>query len=274
MKTSIAIPSLDSFLTLDALNSALSRISGLGYAAVEPLIGVPDHDRLREKAEEYLAVLERHGLRVSGFRTGLIYRELGFGFSSADPGERDAAVKAVRDVIEFTGCFQGAKVLNGLIQGPPPGNSSIEETKARVCECLKMCAAHASKYRCSFCIEPLNRYELPYHNTAAEVGGLLARIGSPALGLLIDTFHMNIEEADVVEAVVRSFSSIQAVHFMDSNRLPPGHGHLPMRDLFRALNDRGYEGYYTIEMTFPVISEEFFFWAEKGMAGLTRVFSE
>jgi sugar phosphate isomerase/epimerase len=91
------------------LDSALRRIAGLGYTAVEPLIGVPDHDRLREKAKEYLAVLERHGLRVSGFRTGLIYRELGFGFSSADPGERDAAVKAVRDVIEFTSCFQGPR---------------------------------------------------------------------------------------------------------------------------------------------------------------------
>jgi sugar phosphate isomerase/epimerase len=241
MKTSIAIPSLDSFLSLDALDSALRRIAGLGYTAVEPLIGVPDHDRLREKAKEYLAVLERHGLRVSGFRTGLIYRELGFGFSSADPGERDAAVKAVCDVIEFTGCFQGAKVLNGLIQGPPPGNSTIEETKVRVYECLKLCAAYAEKYHCSFCVEPLNRYELPYHNTVAEVGELLSKIGSPALGVLIDTFHMNIEEADVAGAVLRSFSSIQAVHFMDSNRLPPGYGHLPMRDLFRALNDRGYE---------------------------------
>jgi sugar phosphate isomerase/epimerase len=268
MKESIAIPSLDSFQTREALDGALGRIAEFGYSAVEPLIGVLKDDRFSIKAEEYTRILDKHRLGVSGFRTGLIYRELGFGFSHMDKTKREAAVEAVCSAVEFTALFPGAKILNGLIQGPPPEGYSMGETKNHVRECIEECLERAEKHGCPFCIEPVNRYELPYNNTLAEVGEMISRIDSSALGLLIDTFHMNIEEADMEQAIRRHSRHIRAVHFMDSNRLPPGYGHLPLGNIFDVLREVGYQGYLTIEMAFEKTNEDFFSWAEKGLAGL------
>ena len=80
-------------------------------------------------------------------------------------------------------------------------------------------------------IEPLNRYESDVVNTAAEGLALIHEVGHSHLGLLLDTFHMNIEEPTYAGSIEQGMASGRLWHFHlgDSNRLPAGQGHIPFR---------------------------------------------
>jgi 5-keto-L-gluconate epimerase len=230
-----------------------------------------DRNTFQKNTARYKELLNKYSLTVSGFRTGLIYGELGFGFSHPDIANRTAAVEAVCSAIDLTAMFPGAKTLNGLVQGPPVEGNTITETKRYVEDCIRQCIEYMGKYECFFCVEPVNRYELSYNNTLDEVMEMISRIGSSKLQLLIDTFHMNIEETNMLETVQRNSQYIGAVHFMDSNRLPPGYGHSTLMKIYNTLEEEGYDGYYTIEMGIQNNNDEVFFtWAEKGLEALEK----
>jgi sugar phosphate isomerase/epimerase len=212
-----------------AMEARLAEIRGWGYDAVEPLIGVPDPAVLAELGP----MLFRAGLSLSGFRTGTLYRDHGYSFSDPDPAVRRAAVDAIRSVIRETARFPGAKVFNGMIQGRPKPGVGIAEAKVRCEEALKECLREAEKLGVGLCLEAVNRYEIPYHNTVAEVAELVRR---------------NIEERDLCAAIREHAPLIGGVHFIDSTRREPGSGHLDLRAVYRTLREIGYAGYVTVEM--------------------------
>ncbi|HIP99164.1 TPA: sugar phosphate isomerase/epimerase, partial [Candidatus Bipolaricaulota bacterium] len=99
--------------------------------------------------------------------------------------------------------------------------------------------------------EALNRYESHLVNTAAQALAVVEEVGSPALGVLLDTYHMNIEEADLPGAIHLVGGRLQLVHVADSNRRAPGRGHIPFRELLAALEGIGYRGPLIVECTAP-----------------------
>jgi sugar phosphate isomerase/epimerase len=92
----------------------------------------------------------------------------------------------------------------------------------------------------------MNRYESNVITTASQALSLINRVGG-GLGLLLDTFHMNIEEADPIQSVQDTMESIRHLHLADSNRAVPGTGHFPFSSLIRTLRDGGYGGSMGIE---------------------------
>src|SRR5262249_9217551 len=89
-------------------------------------------------------------------------------------------------------------------------------------------------------IEPVNRYESNWLNTVEEVLDLIERLGEDNVGVLPDTFHMNIEEADMLEALRRARPRLWHLHVADSNRRAPGAGHLDFNEIVIALAGQGY----------------------------------
>jgi sugar phosphate isomerase/epimerase len=96
-------------------------------------------------------------------------------------------------------------------------------------------------------LEPINRYESRYLNRIADNIRIIDAVAHPNAGLLPDTFHMSIEEADMGKALIEAGHRIAHVHLGDSNRLLPGHGLLNWPDIFDALNTVGYDGYVNLE---------------------------
>ena len=96
--------------------------------------------------------------------------------------------------------------------------------------------------------EPVNRYETDFLVTMDEVLDLINRLASPALGILADTFHMNIEEASIESSLRRARPRLRHVHVADSNRHAPGWGHLDFPALVRVLREFGYTGYLSAEI--------------------------
>lgn len=96
-------------------------------------------------------------------------------------------------------------------------------------------------------LEPLNRYESRYLNSVADNLDVVEAVAHPNAGLLPDTFHMAIEEADPAASLITAGDRVVHVHLGDSNRLLPGHGRLDWASIFGALREIGYNGAVNLE---------------------------
>ena len=104
-------------------------------------------------------------------------------------------------------------------------------------------------------LEPLNRFETDLINTVDQGLRMLDEIGRSNMGLLLDTFHMNIEEKDIPAALRRAKGRIVEFHACSSDRGTPGEDHLPWEAIVQALRDGEYEGPVVIEAFTPKIKE-------------------
>jgi D-psicose/D-tagatose/L-ribulose 3-epimerase len=96
-------------------------------------------------------------------------------------------------------------------------------------------------------LEPLNRFETSFINTAAQVMEVVDQVSSPALGVLLDTFHMNIEERDPAAAIRACGSHLAHFHACGCDRGAPGGDQIPWPSIAAALRDVRYEGPIVIE---------------------------
>lgn len=99
----------------------------------------------------------------------------------------------------------------------------------------------------SVLLEPLNRYESRYLNSVNDNLRILRRVDHPNAGLLPDTFHMSIEEADLPEALRSAGDAVRHVHLGENNRTLPGHGTLDWAKIFDALHDIGFDQTVNLE---------------------------
>jgi len=114
-------------------------------------------------------------------------------------------------------------------------------------EALQECAAEAAPHNVNYALEPLNRYETDLIHTVDEGLDLIERVGADNFGLLLDTFHMNIEEPIEEESIRQCSNRIFHFHVADSNRWYPGAGHLDFKSLLSVLFSMGYHGYVSGE---------------------------
>lgn len=106
----------------------------------------------------------------------------------------------------------------------------------------------AASFGVDVLLEPICRYEIDSIHTTDQAIDLCERAGKPAnLGLLLDLFHMNIEEASVCGAICRAGSLVRHVHFVDNTRAVPGMGCMALSDVVACLKAVGYEGFLGIE---------------------------
>jgi sugar phosphate isomerase/epimerase len=114
-------------------------------------------------------------------------------------------------------------------------------------EALVECCAAARPLGVKLALEPINRYETSMINNVTDGLELISRVKADNLGLLLDTFHMNIEEADIPESIRACGERIFHFHVADSNRMYPGGGHLDFKAILSTLEATGYEGYISGE---------------------------
>lgn len=112
---------------------------------------------------------------------------------------------------------------------------------------LKTLCAHAQNNGRQVCLEPLNRFETDFINTCDQGLKMLREVGSPALKLHLDTFHMNIEEKDQAAAIRKAGKRLGHFHACGSDRGTPGNDHIDWKPIARALKGIRYNGDVVIE---------------------------
>jgi D-psicose/D-tagatose/L-ribulose 3-epimerase len=120
---------------------------------------------------------------------------------------------------------------------------------------LKEAAQYAADRGVKLAVEPLNRFETDLVNTVDQGLKLIGDIGAANVGLLLDTFHMNIEEKDIPAAIARAAPHIFEFHACSNDRGTPGEDHLPWREIAAALRRAAYKGPVVIESFTPDIRE-------------------
>lgn len=175
----------------------------------------------------------------------------GGGKSAISPvaAEREAGLDHLKWLIDCTQALGGKLVAGpyhqplGEFSGLPP----TEAEKQRVAEVHKRAARYAASAGIEMAVEPLNRFECYFLNTATAAADLVSRVGEPNYGYLYDTFHANIEENSVAGVIAPTFSAIKHVHISENTRGVPGAGHIDFAAVFRALRQAGYDGWMTVE---------------------------
>jgi len=130
-----------------------------------------------------------------------------------------------------------------------------EQQRVWAIESLREAAEYAGERGVRLAVEPLNRFETDLVNTAEQALELCDRIGRDNVGLLLDTFHMNIEEKSVAGAIRLAGDRLFHVHSCENDRGTPGTGHVAWPEVFRALHDIGYEGQLVMESFTPAVQE-------------------
>jgi len=191
-------------------------------------------------------VVADHGLVVPAIGTGQAWGEEGLSFTSNDPAVRAAAIERISSHIPLAAHLDAIVIL-GLIRGITPESQTHEQSMEYLVEAIRQCAAAADGTGVRFALEPLNRYETDLIHTVAEGLDLVERVGFDNFGLLLDTFHMNIEEPDIYDSIGTCGDRIFHFHVADSNRWHPGAGHLDFNSILDELVSTGYEGFVSGE---------------------------
>jgi D-psicose/D-tagatose/L-ribulose 3-epimerase len=118
---------------------------------------------------------------------------------------------------------------------------------SRVVKNLKILAGYAEKKGKVVCLEPLNRFETDFINTCDQGMKMIEDVGSPALKLHLDTFHMNIEEKHQGKAIRKAGKLLGHFHACGSDRGTPGNDHINWKPIAKALKKIKYKGDIVIE---------------------------
>ncbi len=221
-----------------ALEEGLDVAAKLGFALVELSLRSPDD----VEPERLASMLGGLRLGLSAIATGQACLVDSLCLASPDPDVRAAAAGRLSGAVELAAGF-GAAVIVGGIRGRLVGARSEQaDQRAGAVAAIRECARLAAGRGVTLLLEPINRYETNFVNTAAEGLDLLAEIGEPSMKLLLDTFHMNIEERTLADAVRSAGDRLGYVHIADSNRRAPGQGHVDFSELVGALDQVDYRG--------------------------------
>jgi sugar phosphate isomerase/epimerase len=221
----------------------LRFLAGLGFDGVELAVRDPSLIAVDEIADGARAL----GVAVPAIGTGQAYVEEGLALTAPEERVRERAVERLLAQLSIASRL-GALLIVGLIHGPIPPGEPRARAEERVLSGLGRVAQAARRRGVRLVVEPINRYESNWLNTVDEVIHLLARLGEDNVGVLPDTFHMNIEEPDPLAALAAAAPSVWHVHVADSNRHAPGRGHLDFRRVVDVLRGLGYEGFVSAEI--------------------------
>jgi sugar phosphate isomerase/epimerase len=236
--------STHNWMRAEPLGTTLKRIKELGYESIE-ISGEPTQYDIKETRR----LLKEHGIRCWGCVTLTLGER---NLAAKDEGQRARSVDYVKSVITMASELDGEilTLVPATVGKVVPDGTEQEEWKW-VVDATRECFAHAKKKGVRIAIEPLNRFETYLFNRCAQALALADAV-SPECGVCLDTFHLNIEEEDMHEAIRLAGRRLFDFHVADNNRFAAGLGHLDWTKIVGTLKEIGYDGALTNEFVAPV----------------------
>jgi 5-keto-L-gluconate epimerase len=220
----------------------LEKAAALGYDGVELMVLDPDQfDRAATIRD-----LRLRRLAVCAIGTGAQFLVDRLTLLAQDRSAETRALERFEKLTAFAAECGSPLVTIGSFRGKLAWGG--EGARGRLVAALRHCAERAGVLGVRVAIEPLNRYESDIVNTAADGMALVDEVGHAAFGLLLDTFHVNIEEGDIAAGFQTAAPRLWHVHLGDSNRLPVGQGHYDFALTVETLRQIGYAGYLSAEL--------------------------
>lgn len=238
--------SMHNWMRAEPIDVTIRRLAQYGYKSIE-ISGEPDIFDTKEVS----GLLKENGLTCWG-SVSLMFE--GRDLVSHDAEVREGSVQYIKD------CITMVKELDGYEMTVVPGQVGRVTSPAEITgemewawavECLKELYAHSEKEGVVIALEPLNRFETNFLNRADQAVMLAEAVGANC-GVCIDTFHLNIEEVDMYEAIRNSKERLVDFHVADNNRMACGMGALDWAKIIGTLKEIGYDGAVTVEFVAPL----------------------
>ncbi len=219
----------------------IDKVRALGYDILEfqaqPLLGIENDEckRIKKYADE-------RGIKLS-YSLGLNPQ---YDISSPSKDVRDGGVRYLSDIVRKI-AVMGGELFSGVTYagwGVPAyfvGEKEKEDMFSRSVESMRRVMRTAEKEGVTVCCEAVNRFESALINTAEEALEYADTVGSERIGVHLDTYHMNIEENSIGDAIRKAGKRLRHFHTGENNRNIPGRGHIDWDEVFGALRDIGYE---------------------------------
>ncbi|MFK7741029.1 MAG: sugar phosphate isomerase/epimerase family protein [Planctomycetota bacterium] len=218
-----------------------ARLREHGYACAElPIVEATD-----QEIEWLRRTCEREGLA----RSCVGFALPGSSPIAADRAERDAAVAHLARLCEKAQAL-GADLVAGPMHSaygvwteqPPTGDE-----RARCIEVLQRAGEHAARCGVRLAIEPLNRFESYFLNTAADCAALVRSVAHEHVVAALDTHHAHIEEVDIATAIRESADVLGHVQLSENHRGTPGTGQVKFDEVLACLDAVDYQGWLVVE---------------------------
>lgn len=225
----------------------LEKARHLGYDGVELMVCDPS----RLDADQIKELLQRFSLEVPQLVTGELFGMLGLAFVHPDPAVCEAAVQRTQQIIRFAGALGPGTLVNiGRLRGRMDWLKITDpiEKRARFITVFQAVADYAAEFGVRISLEPCNRYEVDFVHNATDALQVIQEVDRQNFGLMLDVFHMNIEDASIEAALRQARPVLWHVHVADSNRWAPGQGHLDFRSIVQTLAEVDYDDYLSGEM--------------------------
>ncbi len=198
-------------------------------------------DMSKERMCEIRSAAEGRGIELT-YSLGLDQK---YDISALDESVRLGGIEYLKRIVERVS-FMGGRVISGVSYagwGIPEGmtddKSAFWENSVNS---MKKVLKTAEDFGVTYCVEAVNRFEGVLINTAEDALNYVKEFDSKNIGVLLDTYHMNIEENSIGDAIRLVGDRLYAVHTGENNRTPPGRGHLNWDEIFSALAEIGFKG--------------------------------
>ena len=230
-------------LTTEMLEELVPKVAGMGFGQIEfPLEGIGDFDYDRAKV-----FTEEHGLNVSCCVAMGPDRDL----VHPDETIRANGMSYVKQAIEVTKQVGGKNLVGPIYSAVGRKWKATPEERANDVEtlipALKELATYAAEHGVVLGVEPLNRFETSFINTHEQVIEVIDRVDHPNCGVMLDTFHMNIEEKELGEAITKAGKRLVHLHACENDRGAPGSGNVTWEKIAAALKAIDFDGPVVIE---------------------------
>ena len=224
----------------------IDKVAGLGFDILEVNAGTVGRMTTEER-RALKAHADEKGISLT-FCIGLPHA---FDVAAADASVRQKGIEYLQQMARAVGEMGGGKI-GGIIYSSwpatlPPGETDKRPYLDRSIASMKVAVKAAEDNNVLFNVEVVNRFEQFLLNSCDEALAYIAAVGSPNVKMLLDTYHMNIEEDFVADALLRAGDKLGHFHIGENNRMPPGYGHIPWTEIGAALRKINYTGDVVME---------------------------
>lgn len=241
MPMSFVLPDPATYPCWSEFEGDLACIKQAGYEAVELQIADPtqfDEPRVR-------VALREAELPMCAFQTGTTYGMRGNCLSTTDEVVRRRTIDLLKSFVQLAARWDSVIVF-GSLQGRLRDEPDRTVGSARIVHAIGEAGQCATRRQVVLAFEPVNHGEVGFHNTIGEVADLVRRLNLSGVRLMIDTFHMNIEERDMLDPLAGIADILAHVHLSETNRDVLGTGHWDTRAFLAELDRLGYAGYCSV----------------------------
>ena len=217
----------------------IKKASDIGFDILE-FQAQPLLEMSTKRMDEIKATAEFNGIELT-YSLGLDKK---YDISSSDEQIREDGIKYLKEIIDRVHYMDG-KIISGVSYagwGIPDDEFAREELLENSIKSMREIIKTAEEYDITYAVEAVNRFEGVVLNTAQQAVEYVKQINSKKLGVLLDTYHMNIEENNIGDAIRCAGDMLVGFHTGENNRTAPGRGHLDWDEIFKALADIDYKG--------------------------------